>query len=377
MAFRLPTQITIAPGCINQVAHEVTAFSSERVLLVVDRGLQATPWPQRIRGLLIKAGIEVLIDDTVEPNPRHSTVDTIAENARSERIELVVGLGGGSVLDTAKAVAMLLKNPGSCLAYEGKNRFKKGSAPFVAIPTTCGTGSEVTWVSVITNLDQQRKLSIKGDAMFPSVALVDSELLGTLPAHLIAYTGVDALTHAIEAYIANCANPISDALAEKAMHLLFNHLPRLFRDSTNAQAQFEVMRGSTLAGMAFGNADVGAVHCLSETIGGIWDVPHGLANAILLAPVMRYHEHIVRAKLAHLMALWGDRRPTSELSSQAFLEKIDVLVKNLEIPGFDSLAIPTTENKRIAQGATANNSNDSNPQVMGMEAYMQILNQLR
>ena len=239
----------MAPGCVNQVAEVVASFSSRRVLLVADQGISATPWFTLVMDLVEKAGIPIVSADEIEPNPRYTTIDKLAERARSNKLDCVVGLGGGSVLDAAKAIAMLCKNSGSCLDYEGKNRFEHGSVPFVAIPTTCGTGSEVTWVSVITHPGQQRKLSVKGDAMFPAAALVDADMLKTLPAHLIASTGMDALTHAVEAYTVNCGNPVSDALAEKAIVLLFRYLPALYQNVDDDDARFAVMRASTLAGM--------------------------------------------------------------------------------------------------------------------------------
>ncbi len=378
MPFRLPTRVTIAPGCAVQVAHELPNLNAGRVLLVTDSGLQSTPWPDTLLAPIQAKDIEVGIEDGIEQNPRYETIDAIADRARAGEVDVIVGLGGGSVLDAAKAIAMLLKNSGSCLDYEGRNRFVNGSAPFIAIPTTCGTGSEVTWVSVITHGGQRRKLSVKGDGMFPRLALVDPNLLETLPAKLIAYTGMDALTHALEACTVNCANPVSDALAEKALYLLFGHLKTLVHNPSNEAARFEVMRASTLAGMAFGNADVGGVHCLSETIGGMYDVPHGLANAMFLAPVMRSHEPVIRSRLAELyMVVEGSEKSRRYLSkaekSELMLEKIETLRRHLEIPGFSSLNLSRETHPLIAEGAVRNGSNDSNPRPMDVQAYMEIL----
>lgn len=344
---------------------------------MLDEGLQATQWPAQAVHRLEAAGCFVEMQDQIAPNPRHDTIDRMAAVGRESGIDCVVGLGGGSVLDAAKAVSMLLRNPGSCLDYVGKNRFAHGTVPFVAIPTTCGTGSEVTWVSVISHLAEQQKVSVKGDAMFPDVALVDADLLQTLPAHLVASTGMDALTHAIEAYTVTLANPVSDALAEKAVVLLFAHLQRLVHDVGDATARAAVMRASTLAGMAFGNADVGGVHCLSETLGGIWDVPHGLANAMLLVPVMRYHMPFIAPRLAALHALINPgvgQLPVNE-AAEAFLAAIESLVVALQIPPFVSLDLPVASYPQIAAGAVANNSNASNPQPMAAADYLAILQQ--
>ena len=377
MPFRLPTRIHFGRGIVSDIATVIADHGCQRILLVTDNGLQQTPWPDTIREALEDALCEVTVASSIEANPRHSTIDTLAEEARHNGAELVIGLGGGSVLDAGKAIAMLLRNAGSCLDYEGKNVFHNGSAPFIAIPTTCGTGSEVTWVSVISNLDEHRKVSVKGDAMFPADALVDPDLIQTLPPSLIAATGMDAFTHAIEAYTCSCSNPISDALAEKAMILLNTYLPVAFRNIENTQARVEVMRASTLAGMAFGNADVAGVHCLSESLGGLYDIPHGLANAVLLAPVMAYHRPVIKGRLAAIYSLLTDDGVSDpEQTSSRMIEHLQDLSAQLDIPLFSSFTIPIDDYEQIAQAAVTNNSNGSNPQPMTQKDYLSILNTL-
>ncbi len=379
MPFRVPTRVTLRPGCFADLSSIVQEQGLHRVLLVTDAGLQATPWPDRAVEALRGVDCTVEFDASIEANPRHTTVDALAERARAQGIEGVIGLGGGSVLDAAKAVALLLRNAGSCLDYEGKNRFAHPAAPFIAVPTTCGTGSEVTWVSVITHTGEQRKLSIKGDGLFPTAALVDADLLATLPPHLIAYTGLDALTHALEAYTGTEANPISDALAEKAVALLFQFLPRLVADPAgDGEAREAVMRAATLAGLAFGNADVAGVHCLSETLGGLYDVPHGLANAMLLAPMLRYHldAGVAHEPLVHLyMLTFPSTLRTTDLNSDAarFVDAVDRLVADLDLPPFSSFGIPEEAYPEIARRAVTNNSNASNPQPMAAADYERIL----
>ncbi len=372
MPFRLPTHLYIEPGCLERLPGVVAGLDGGPVLLVYDRGLTRTPWPARAAKLLASCGHDVMVFDGVEPNPRSETIDRLAAGARDRGTQCVVGLGGGSVLDAAKAVAMLLRNPGGCLDYEGKNRFTGGSAPFVAIPTTCGTGSEVTWVSVITDAAGKRKASVKGDGMFPRVALVDADLVTTLPPDLVAQTGMDALTHAVEAYTGLVANPVSDALAEKAVALLCTYLPRAVADiQHDEEARCEVMRASTLAGMAFGNADVAGVHCLSESLGGQWDVPHGHANAVLLAPVMRSHLPWIEARLARLETIVTSG--ASGATGASFIDRLEALVTQLAIPPFRTLHIPSGAYGRIAEAAEANNSNASNPRVMTAADYLAIL----
>jgi alcohol dehydrogenase len=314
---------------------------------------------------------------TVESNPRASTVEELASQIASKGSCAVIGLGGGSVLDAAKAAAMLATNGGGCRDYEGANRFTRSPLPFIALPTTCGTGSEVTWVSVISLPEERVKISVKGHDMFPAVALVDSDLVTTLPSHLVAWTGLDALTHALEALTVKLANPASDALATRAVELLLRYLRRAVADiAGDGEAREAVMTASTLAGMAFGNADVGAVHCLSESLGGLYDVPHGLANALLLVPVLRSHGKCIETPLARLAgAVLPAAALPREASAQtaAFLEAVEALVAALDLPPFADFGIPPSDAPRIARGAVANGSNPSNPRSMDEAEYLEIL----
>lgn len=380
IGYRMPTRVHVAPGSRHRLPEVVASLEIESAVLVADPGLAATPWVAEVRRLLTDAGLDVELFDEVEPNPRTTTTERLAGQMREAQTAAVVALGGGSVLDAAKAASMLAANPGLALEYEGANRYPNRPLPMIALPTTCGTGSEVTWVSVLSHEGERRKISIKGETLFPDQALVDADLIATLPSGLVATTGLDALTHAVEAATCTVANPVSDALVEKAIVLLFRYLERAAADvAGDAPAREAVMRASTLAGLGFGNADVAGVHCLSESIGGLFDVPHGLANAILLAPVMRYHQAHVTSRLAELDELihpGGDpRRPATE-RADAFLAAVEDLVRRLEIPAFSSFGISADDHPRIAKNALVNGSNGSNPQPMTADGYLQILDLL-
>jgi alcohol dehydrogenase len=369
--FRVPTRVLIAPGCLGQLAEIVAGYAPDKVLLVTDPGIEETGAPERVWQELAAREIEAITFDDVEPNPRAATVDRLAQWGREEGVSLVVGIGGGSVLDAAKAAAMVIPNGGTAESYEGRERFTENPLPFIAVPTTCGTGSEVTWVSVLTVEERQAKISVKGERMFPDWAVVDADLLVSLPSRLVAWTGVDALTHAVEAATCRLANPVSDALAEKAISLLFRYLRRAVADiAGDAEAREGVMRASTLAGLAFGNADVAAVHCLSETLGGRWNIPHGLANAVLLASVTRYNFDACAGKLATLDATLPPG------CTEGFLPALDDLLRDLNIPHFRDLGIPADTYPWIAERAAQNGSNSSNARGMGAEQYLEILSGL-
>ncbi len=372
IGFRMPTRVHIGPGCLSRLPEVTRNLEMESLLLVVDPGLGATHWLGEARRLLQESGIKTRVFDEVEANPRTATVTEAADVIRRHGLHGVVALGGGSVLDAAKAAAMLATNDGRIEQYEGKNRYVKPPLPLVAIPTTCGTGSEVTWVSVLTHEPTRAKISVKGDSMFPDQALVDADLLATLPAGLVAATGFDALTHALEATTCKAANPVSDALAEKAIALLWRYLPRAAADiGGDAEAREAVMRASTLAGLAFGNADVAAVHCLSESLGGIYDVPHGLTNAILLVPVLRFERPYVDERLAALDAILFPALGAG--SARHFLEELAAMRHELAIPAFSSLEIPCNGYAQVAEAAVRNGSNGSNPRPMGAASYLEIL----
>ncbi len=388
MAFRLPTRTLIAPGSLSRLPEIAASYTPRRLLLVTDRGLAATGLPDRVTGALaasVPGGLAVLRRDDIEPNPRAATVDRLADWARGEGVDLVVGLGGGSVLDAAKAAAMLVPNSGSIAAYEGRERFSAAPLPFLAVPTTCGTGSEVTWVAVITQPERLWKMSVKGERMFPRWAIVDADLLATLPPRYVAWTGLDALTHALEATTGRAANPASDALALRAVALLFRHLRRAVEDPAgDAEARAAVMEASTLAGMAFGNADVGPVHCLSETLGARWDLPHGLLNAVLLAPVLRSHLPAICERLAPVESQLGGggarsadgARPAPEERAERVLLSIEALAEAFAIPPFGELNIPAKDFPWIAKRAAENGSNPSSPRPMGPPEYLALLESL-
>lgn len=379
MFFRVPTRIRLAPGCAREAGAACRELGARRVFLVHDPGLSGGPALATVSESLLAAGLALEPASELESNPRTATVDALAGRCRDLRCDLVVGLGGGSALDAAKAAAMLAANPGRIEDYVGRDRYPRRPLPFVAVPTTCGTGSEVSWVSVLTQPERGLKLSVKGESMFPACALVDADLLATLPARVVAFTALDALTHALEACTCRFANPIGDALAERAVALVFAHLHAGWADiAGNAAAREGLMQAATLAGLAFGNADVAGVHCLSETLGGRWDVPHGLANALLLAPVLRYHSIHVEKQLARLAALVGAGRADAPPRERALalLEALERLVAGAGIPGFASLGIGPEHFAWIAARAVENNSNAANPQEMTAAKYNEILSGL-
>jgi alcohol dehydrogenase len=403
--YHMPTAIVFGPGATRELDAVIRdRLRSSRPMLVTDKGIAAAGIAETVLAQL--PGLPVF--DEVEPNPKHTTVDRGGEAARAARADLVIGLGGGSALDTAKAVALLATNPGGIEDYEGRERYRAAPLPVIAIPTTCGTGSEVTWVAVITHIGRRFKMSIKGPLMYPAVALVDPDLLVSLPAPLVASTGLDALTHAIEALTARPSTFVSDTLALEAVRLIFRHLQDAYADiRRSAGAREGLMRGSLLAGMAFGNSDVGAVHCLAESVGSLYDTPHGLANAVFLPHVMEFNLEAAAEKYALIAAALGrdlgtkslrDNETTkaispgvahneemgvgtqpriekgdAEAAARRLIDRIQELSRMLAIPGFREMGIPESDYPLIAQKSFENNSNPSNPRPAGIDDYLDIL----
>jgi len=358
-------------GSINRMKDVVEEeFRATRIFLVTDKGIQKSGIADKVLSQL--SGVQVF--DLIEQNPKHTTVDIGGRIARKMKPELIIGLGGGSCLDGAKAIALLATNPGLIEDYEGLAMYQTAPLPLLAVPTTCGTGSEVTWVAVVSHTKRMFKMSIKGPEMYPAAALIDPDLLATLPPALVASTGLDALTHAIEAYTVKPATFITDTFALEAVRHIFQSIeeaPTNIRDS--AESRDRIMKGSVLAGLAFGNSDVGAVHCLSEAVGSLYDTPHGVANAIFLPYVMEFNFPVSFPRYALIARAAGIPETNDKKAARTLIDKIKQLNRTLEIPFFKDLGILEIQFPEIAKKSFKNNSNPSNPREANIDDYLKIL----
>jgi len=371
MRFHVPTKIIFESGAISRLKDVVEAdFRAKPLLLVTDKGIVRSGIAAKVLSQL--SGTPVF--DEVEQNPTHRTVNRGGAVARERGSELIIGLGGGSALDAAKGVALLAANPGSIEDYEGRSKYQVPPLPVIAIPTTCGTGSEVTWVAVITHTERKFKMGIKGPLMFPAVAVVDPDLLSTLPRPLVAATALDALTHAVEAYTAKPATFITDVWARESFGLVFRFIQDAYRDiEGNREAREGMMKGSLLAGLAFGNSDVGAVHCIAESIGALHDIPHGVANAVFLPFVMEFNLPVSAGRYAELARLAGIEEPDDALASRRLIQRIRELSRALGIPSCRGLGLKEYQLAEIAGKSFENNSTPSNPRDVKAGDYLSIL----
>jgi alcohol dehydrogenase class IV len=286
----IPTDIHFGCGIIRTLPERIKSLGAKKAFLVTDPGVCAAGIMDRVTAILRDASVDFAVCDRVKPDSGSRLIDETTVELKSSGADVVVGIGGGSSLDTAKAVAALATNAGSALDYAGLNKVSNRPLPMIAVPTTSGTGSEVTLWSVFTDDTRAVKVAIGGVLIYPSVALCDPELTLELPAALTAATGMDALAHAIECYTNNNCQPISGALAIEAIRLIGQHLRSAVLNGRDRQSRYGMMLASTMAGIAMNPTRLGLAHALAMPLGS-WDlrVPHGVVLAVTLPYVMEFN----------------------------------------------------------------------------------------
>jgi alcohol dehydrogenase class IV len=325
LTFMTPPRIICAPGSLAQLGAQARDLNGTRAFIVTDPGLTRLGYGQRALASLEAVGLTGTVFDRVEADPPYSVVRDAVATARDAGADLVIGLGGGSSIDTAKVVALALNSDQSLDEMVGSEQATGKRLPLICVPTTAGTGSEVTFVSVLTS-DGGLKKAIYSSKLLPDVALLDAELTLGMPPHVTAAPALDAMVHAIEAYTSRTRkNPISDALAIKALQLLSNNFDTVLKDGGNIQARNDMLLGSMMAGMAFVNASVAAVHALSYPLGARFHVPHGHSNALVMGPVFRFNIPAAKAEYAELAAIILPKRTfnSDEDAANAFVDRLE------------------------------------------------------
>jgi alcohol dehydrogenase class IV len=287
--YELPTVIEFGNGSIKGIASHVKSLNGTKVLLVSDPGVQKAGMTDRLTEGLKREDIPFIIYNEIEPEPDIEGVMRAKNLAAAENCDCVIGLGGGSALDTAKAVGLMLGNDGHIRDYVGINKVPKKGAPVIAIPTTAGTGSELTIWSVLSDKHAKVKLSVGSAYNCPNLAICDPELTVSLPAHITAATGMDALTHALESFVNKATQPISEAMSTQSMKLIARSLRTAVAQGENLEARYDMLMASLTAAMAFNPTRLGLSHALAIPLGAHFKIPHGLVNAILLPEVMQYN----------------------------------------------------------------------------------------
>ena len=297
------------PGALAQLEREIVRLGGGPVALLTDRGVVQERLHEQV---LATARAKAFAFDQIPAEPSYEVADQCVAFLREHNCAVVIALGGGSVIDTAKMAAVLMVNGGRVPDYWGPDRVPKAGLPVIAIPTTAGTGSEVSPASVFIDPGDQTKKGVRSDFILPRVAILDPTLTLSLPQFLTASTGIDALTHAIECYTALAATLIGDLTAERAIELIGRHLPTAYANGKDLEARAGMLMGSLLAGMALAVANTGACHALAQSVGGMVSVPHGVANALFLPYVMEFNRIGCREKYARVAALLGE--PVAGLS---------------------------------------------------------------
>ncbi|MGE1143541.1 iron-containing alcohol dehydrogenase [Bacillus pumilus] len=346
------------------------------VMIVTDSGVRNAGLVQPIEVYLQEAGYSVFIFDQVSPNPRDNECLAGAELFRKEQASAVIAIGGGSPMDTAKAIALLGPNGGIPEDYISGKKAYANLSPLICIPTTAGTGSEVTRSSVITFAASHKKITLKHALLRPTIAILDPALTLTVPKSITAATGVDALVHAIEGYSCKVTNPISKAMGASAMKTIVKYLPKAYENESDLEARYKMQEGSLLAGLCFGSADVAAVHCLAEALGSLYDTPHGIANAVFLPYVMQFNaveNKVLHAELAKIMSL-ADKTDSDDVAIQKLIDGMYTFTKNLGIPALKDLSYVKEEDfEKMAELAEQNGSTSSNVRTVTKADYLDIL----
>lgn len=287
--FHFPTLAKCGAGLADQAGALLKPYLDGPLLVVTDQGLIDAGILAGFFASLEQAGIDYQLFSDVEANPSTDVLDAAVALLKARNCTAVIGVGGGSSIDTAKGVAAMATNPGNILDYEGYDKLTQPPLPIFAIPTTSGTGSECTASTVFTNKRTLFKTVIVSPRLFPRLAILDPALTLKLPAAITAATGMDALTHAIESYVSRQANPISQAMALQAIRMIAGSLEKTYFVGTDMDAREQMLLGSFLAGVAFSQSRLGNVHAISHTFGGVFNIPHGIANAALLPYVIKFN----------------------------------------------------------------------------------------
>jgi alcohol dehydrogenase len=374
--FSIPTQIHFGDGVARETGSVCGNFAAGKpglkngAMVIVDPGIAQATWLKDILESIEQSGLPIYRFDEVKPNPKDEDIYEAAGLLNKKEIGVVVAIGGGSTMDTAKGAALVATHGGKITDYAGWGKIPGPITPIVVIPTTAGSGSEVTSWAVITDTVSHIKLAIGDRYLAPTVAMVDPMLTVTLPAGLSAATGMDALTHSIEAYISSLSNPVNDLLALESIRLVGTNLRRVVEAGFDLKARGGMMLASTLGGIAINNADVAGVHCLSEGMGSRYDAPHGLLNAILLPYFMAFWLKGCSERFAHIAEAFNAPARPEEAVNQ-----VVALNRSLKLPCLAEIGVQKSDFPLLAQIAELNVSNSSNPFPMTAKDYLSILEQ--
>lgn len=372
-------KIVFGRGSFDTLAEHIRELKGARPMIVLDRNLAEAGFRDRISDLLKKEKLKFTLFDRAEAEPPLELADEGAGIARKEKCDIVVGIGGGSAMDVAKAIAVLAANRGKAVDYLGLNNVPGPGLPKIMIPTTAGTGSEATFTAVFIRRDLKKKEGMNSPYLYPDLAVLDPLLTMSLPPHPTATTGIDALCHAVESYTSINASPMSELFSLEAISLIASNLRTAVHDGSNVPAREQMLLGSLYAGLGLANAGVTAVHSLSYPLGGKYGVPHGLANTVMLPAVMTFNLPATLEKFAVMAQAMGeviDGLSTREAASLT-VKAVETLIKDCGIhTKLKDLDIPEKDFPELAGAAmTVARPLENNPRKVTLEDAIKIYGQ--
>ncbi|MBD0403486.1 iron-containing alcohol dehydrogenase [Flammeovirga sp. EKP202] len=371
----LPPLSLVGPDSLKELVEELKGLPYKKALLVTDKALNELGMAKTIADMIVEAGLEYVIYDNVQPNPTTENVHTGLKKLQDEQCDVIISLGGGSPQDAAKAIGILATNGGNIADYEGVHISKLPSTPIVAINTTAGTASEVTINYVITDEKRNVKMVMVDKNCLVSIAVNDPKLMIGMPKSLTAATGLDALTHAIEAYITVGAFHWSDDLALYAIKLVSQSLVKAVENGQDLEARSKMAWAQFIAGQSFSNAGLGFVHSMAHQLGGQYDIPHGVANAVLLPHVMRYNAKVCAAKLKNVAEAMGVdvTGMTNEQGAEAAIDAITKMAERVNIPsGIGALGAKEEDIELMAENALKDICAPGNPREVTFEDAVEL-----
>ncbi|HBI6963481.1 TPA: L-threonine dehydrogenase [Clostridium perfringens] len=373
--FFMPAISLMGADCLKDAGDQVGELGFKKALIVTDKVLGQIGIVKKVTDVLDNKNIEYAIYDETKPNPTVKNVNDGLALLKEKECDFVISLGGSSAHDCAKGIALLATNGGEIKDYEGVDKSKKPQLPMVGINTTAGTGSEMTLFAIITDEERHIKMALVDKHLTPIIAVNDPMLMLAMPKSLTAATGMDALTHAIEAYVSTSATPITDACAEKAIELISNYLVNAVENGQDVEARDMMAYAEYLAGMAFNNASLGYVHAMAHQLGGFYNLPHGVCNAILLPHVQEYNKATSASRLAKIAKIMGGNIEglTDEQGADLCIDMIKSLSQTIGIPeGLGVLGVKESDFETLATNALNDACSLTNPRKGNLEEVIAI-----
>ncbi|EZQ06609.1 iron-containing alcohol dehydrogenase [Acinetobacter sp. Ver3] len=342
--FFCPVKVIAGNAALEHIPFELDSMGSKKPLIITDKGVRANGLLEPVEAAFAATEVKIgSIFDEVPPDSSLETVKAVTEMYRNNQCDAIIAIGGGSVIDTAKAANILVSEGGDdLLKYSGAHNLPRPLKPFFVIPTTSGTGSEVTMVAVVSDTANNQKMAFASKYLMPSAAILDPRMTLTLPPHLTAMTGMDAMTHAVEAYTCLAANPISDAYATAAIKKISENLFRVLENPKDADARLELAQASTMAGIAFSNAMVGIVHSLGHALGAVAHLPHGLCMNLFLPYVLDYNKDVNGDKIADLLLPLAGTDIYAQTPANQRADKAIAIINTMRDRIYDLTKLPRT-----------------------------------